>query len=110
MTLPWKPFAMRLCGKTWTVGWEEGLSVTRDTRGECRPRTAQIVLDAGITVDNAQEVLLHELIEAIDKEFGLGIQHSSVEVLGMVLHQALVDNLKLCRAITTIKAKKGTKK
>lgn len=97
---PWEPFTIRICGKDWSVKWQPDLLVTRECRAECRPHTLEIVFDPSLIEVNAREGLLHEVLEAIDQEFDLDIPHHAIEALGVVLHQALVDNPALVEALT----------
>ncbi|MEG3071033.1 MAG: hypothetical protein HQP61_02200 [Peptococcaceae bacterium] len=73
------------------VSVKEGLTVDRDHCGEYSPRELAITLDASLAKRH-DEILLHEIIEAVCDIYDLDIDHHHLTVLSSALCQVLKDN------------------
>lgn len=71
------------------------LSDDEDRWGEFNPRTGTIRLEAGIPDDMKEEVLLHEVLEAISDIYGVGLKEKQILVISSVLLAIVKDNPKL---------------
>lgn len=60
--------------------------------GECSFMMQEIRLDPTVPEDKKTEVLLHEIIEAIDGYYDMGLPHYQISTLAFALHQVLADN------------------
>lgn len=69
----------------------ENLAVDREHGGEYSPRELKISLDSSLRKRHG-EILIHEIIEAINDIYNLKINHDDMMVLGMALYQLLIDN------------------
>ena len=54
--------------------------------------THQIWIESDIPVQRQEEVLLHEIIESIDTDNELKLEHTQISALSNCLYQALKDN------------------
>lgn len=69
----------------------ENLAVDREHGGEYSPRELKISLDSSLRKRHG-EILMHEIIEAINDIYNLSIKHEDMMVLGIALYQLLIDN------------------
>lgn len=69
----------------------ENLAVDREHGGEYSPRELEISLDSSLRKRHG-EILMHEIIEAINDIYNLSIKHEDMMVLGVVLYQVLKEN------------------
>lgn len=69
----------------------ENLAVDREHGGEYSPRELKISLDSSIEKRHG-EILMHEIVEAINDIYNLKINHDDMMVLGVVLYQVLKEN------------------
>ena len=69
----------------------DSLVVDREHGGEYSPRELKINLDSSLRKRHG-EILIHEIIEAINDIYNLKINHDDIMVLGVVLYQVLKEN------------------
>ena len=69
----------------------DNLAVDREHGGEYSPRELKISLDSSLRKRHG-EILMHEIIEAINDIYNLNIEHEDMVVLGIALYQLLKDN------------------
>ena len=74
-----------------TVEVVENLAVDREHGGEYSPRELSISLDAAFRQRHG-EILMHEVVEAINDIYNLSISHDDMMVLGVVLYQVVKEN------------------
>jgi hypothetical protein len=60
--------------------------------GLCRVGPCRIELKADLPAGRLRETLLHEVIHAINSEYGIGLRERQVQALGTALVQVLRDN------------------
>jgi hypothetical protein len=60
--------------------------------GLCRVGPCQIEVKADMPAARARETLLHEVIHAVNSEYGIGLKERQVQALGTALVQVLRDN------------------
>lgn len=86
------PLAIKIAGKVWTVRQDPCLGVERSIFGEMRPVAQEIVIDKLLTNDRKEATLLHEIIEVINGDNELGMEHPQITTLASQLHQVIKDN------------------
>jgi hypothetical protein len=69
----------------------ENLAVDREHGGEYSPRELKISLDSSLRKRHG-EIIMHEIIEAINEIYNLKINHDDMMVLGVTLYQVLKEN------------------
>lgn len=69
----------------------ENLTIDREHGGEYSPRELKISLDSSLRKRHG-EILMHEIVEAINDIYNLNIRHEDMMVLGMALYQLFIDN------------------
>lgn len=69
----------------------DNLVVDREHGGEYSPRELKINLDSSLRKRHG-EILMHEIIEAINDTYNLSINHDDMMVLGVTLYQVLKEN------------------
>lgn len=87
------PQTVKVLGHTYSV-------VTRDQyiaessggTGQVNNYVNRIWIDSSLAPSTQNEVLIHEIIEAINYRCELNMEHRTICVLGEVLHQVLRDN------------------
>jgi hypothetical protein len=86
---------LKIAGYTVPVEWRIGLTDTAEAAGMYDDRARQILLDADLTGEEAKEVLIHEVIEAVNGIFNLEMPHHHIQTVSLGLHQALSDYITL---------------
>lgn len=71
---------------------EEQLLPEEGSTGQYSPLRDAILIHNQMTQQGKEEVLLHEIMEAIDYKFNLGINHAALTVMCTTLYQVLSDN------------------
>lgn len=69
----------------------DNLVIDREHGGEYSPRELKISLDSSLR-KRYGEILIHEIIEAINDIYNLSIKHEDMMVLGVTLYQVLKEN------------------
>ncbi len=86
------PVRIKIGALTYDVVLDPTLSAERRMFGELCPLTQKINIEANATKEQQQETLLHEIIEAINNNCELNLQHNQIQTLGFMLHQVLKDS------------------
>lgn len=60
--------------------------------GEYSFATQELRIDPSVPEGKKTEILLHEIVEAIDGYYELDLPHDKITVLAFALHQVLTDN------------------
>ena len=60
--------------------------------GKCNNYTNTITIAGGLAESSQKEILLHEILEALNYRLELGLEHRTICVLGETLNQVLSDN------------------
>jgi hypothetical protein len=69
----------------------KSLHTTADAFGLFDPNTMEIQIDAGTTDSHQLEVLMHEIIEAANTMYEMGLEHRNIQTIGVVLAQVFGD-------------------
>jgi hypothetical protein len=60
--------------------------------GSVNFQTLEIQIDASAAIGRREQSFLHEIIEAVNKEFDVELTHHQIELLEGGLYQVIVDN------------------
>lgn len=60
--------------------------------GQCNNYLQVITIANELPLSGQHEVLIHEVIEALNYRLELGLEHHKIAVLGEALHQVIWDN------------------
>jgi hypothetical protein len=92
---------IKIGGYTVSVVHSDNL-VANGLVGEYAPFEQKISIANGLSKQHEQETLIHEVLEAINDLYELGLEHDSqLCKLSVVLHQIIVDNEDLLNALRT---------
>lgn len=88
-----------LIGDTmWQIKFVRNVPATttpgRTVDGLCEPETCIIYIRKGLKPLYRLEVVLHEILHAIDFEYGITLDHKLIEKLEKPLQRLLMDNIK----------------
>ena len=86
------PTSVKIGGHRWSVKLEDNLVEKRDADGMCEIHHRRITVGGDADVDYQRQVLLHEIIEAIDLNYEMKLPHHKICTLEAALHQVLNDN------------------
>ena len=88
------PKNVKIAGYNYTVISEIGKRHERcaDDPAAMTPRTQMIWIDSEQSPDGQISSLFHEILEAINYHYQLGLKHSSLSVLETALYQVFKDN------------------
>ena len=86
---------IKIGGIYYKVIYKKDLARDRGHLGECCGNSAEIGLDNNLNKHVEDKVLLHEIIEAINFEYELKLEHEKISILESSLYQVLIDNKEL---------------
>lgn len=86
---------IKIGGINYEVKYKKNLARDRGNLGECCGNSAEIGLDEDINKNVKDKVLLHEIIEAINFEYELKLEHEKISILESTLYQIIIDNKKI---------------
>ena len=83
---------VKIAGVTYTIRISPHMRLEDDCSGKLRIGRAIIDLDDYMDPDIAKATLLHEIIEAIDTENELKLEHNKIQSISTQLYQVIHDN------------------
>ena len=83
---------VKIAGIVYSVRMVSQMSTEDNCTGKIRTGRAIIDLDNDMHPDMAKATILHEIIEAIDIENELSLEHHKVQSLATQLYQVINDN------------------
>lgn len=88
-----------LAGHAWRIKRVKGLRDEADNElyGSCDSRNRVIELCKGMDPNREWETVLHEMVHAVEKEYGLKLSEQKVEILGKGLREMLAPWLRSLR-------------
>jgi hypothetical protein len=89
---------VKIGGILYSISKIKDLARDKGHLGECCGNNASINLDDDLQPDVERKVLLHEIIEAINFEFELNLEHNKISVLESTLYQVIIDNKELIKS------------
>jgi len=85
------PDKLKIGGLTLDVVYKK-IVADRNNFGEMSFMNQTITIDPDIKQDKREDTFLHEILEAINHYYCIGLEHDNLTVLGRVLYQVLRDN------------------
>jgi len=88
------PKKIKIAGYDYTVVSEVGIHNERcaDDPAAMTPRSQMIWIDSKQTPDGQISSLFHEIIEALNYHYQLGLKHNVISILETSLYQVMKDN------------------
>jgi hypothetical protein len=83
---------IKILGHLMEVVFDEKLSIKRGVNGECCCNTGHLRISAQAQFSQQQDTLIHEILEAINYNLELKLEHHQICSIACVLHQVLMDN------------------
>jgi hypothetical protein len=92
-------FKIKVFHRTYSVNTVDKVldSEANELDGICMHNTGQILLSKSLSEDNSKEVLLHELIHALDGQLDIGFTEKDVQRTSVALFTLFRDNPKLVK-------------
>lgn len=90
---------VRVQGIDYEVLLDPHIAQERDSFGEYRAGRCQIALSAQSSTQQANHSFVHEVLEALNYNLNLTMDHHTLTALGAGLYQALMDNPELFRRL-----------
>ena len=100
-----RPERLRIIGKRYTVKWldevldEEG----KPLNGQADCDGLVIEMNNSLAIDTEQDILLHEVLHAVEGQMGLDVEDTVIERLATGLLAVLKDNPSLIRYLAAKK-------
>lgn len=85
------PDKVKVGGIVFSVKYDN-IAADRDFFGEISFIKQTITIDSTIQPGKQEETFLHEIIEAINANYAIGLEHDKLTVLAFAMHQVLKDN------------------
>jgi len=86
------PESVKIAGQVMTIKLDQWLASSEDRYGESSSMRGQITLDSTQPILHQQSTLLHEILETINKDNEIGLEHRQITTLATQLHQVITDN------------------
>jgi hypothetical protein len=83
---------IKIAGQVYDVKYNSKMPSKRGHNGECDSMDNEITIDPNLKMARQEQVLIHEIIEAINMEYPLELEHVQIEMLEVALYQIIVDN------------------
>ena len=99
------PEEITIGGHVITVSRTPGLLETESAYGLFDPINLRIEVDESLTNTMAWETLWHEVVEAINFFSESGLEHKSIQVFGLLLHQVANSMFTYKRPAKTVTKK-----
>lgn len=89
------PKKIKIGGLIFKVELHENLTTGLGSYGQMRPADMKIVIDSTIAKPMQESTFLHEIIEVINTNLELGMEHKIISALEAGLYQVIKDNPKV---------------
>lgn len=89
------PRRLIIGASAYTVKLVENLIAERGRSGECNFLRQTIQIDRALMDSKQKEVLLHEVLEAINEEYDVSLEHHQLSLLSVTLMATLRENKAL---------------
>ncbi len=90
---PQLPVELKIAGHIWQVGLlHPSIKKMQQADGLCDPENHEIAVVDGMPASRTVEVLIHEIIEALDATYALEMPHPTIQTLGVGIFQVFADN------------------
>lgn len=88
-----------IAGIDYKVSFKENLARDNGTVGTFCGNNTEIRIDSGIPEQRKEKTLLHEILEGINYEYDLDLEHRKISVLETAIFTMLKDNKKFINKI-----------
>ncbi len=85
------PARVKIGPHIYTVRMDNGIT-SRENFGEMYARILELVIDQHMHISRKESTFLHEVLEAVDFHWKVGLKHNQIELLEMALYQFIQDN------------------
>ncbi|MGC9338715.1 hypothetical protein [Listeria ivanovii] len=93
---------IKIAGYTVLISESPNLIANESRLGEYSPFEQVINIAAGLTEQQRFETIIHEVLEAINDIYELGLEHDTqLCKLSVIIHQILTDNKGLINALNS---------
>jgi len=86
---------IRILGHDYCLTFDPLLDKTRGSNGECCSNICRINIDSHSAPSRQKWTVIHEIIEGINYELELKLEHQQITALGASFFQVFADNPKL---------------
>lgn len=100
------PEQVRVVGKNYSILFVDEVD-DQDNNGEHNLQKQEIKVKRGIHFEAQRDVLLHEVIHAVDEQLDLRLKHKQVHALAVGVLQVLRENPTLVAFLTAQAPKRG---
>lgn len=91
---------IKVAGYQVKIETDRNILANESRLGEYSPFEQRIRLAEGLTVQQKSETLIHEILEAINDIYELGLEHDEqLCKLSVAIHQIMVDNPQLINVL-----------
>jgi hypothetical protein len=88
---------VKIGGIKYKIEYSKDLARDRGCLGECCCNSNVIRLDSDLSFHMERKTLLHEIIEAINFEYELKLEHTKISIIETALYQVIIDNAELIK-------------
>lgn len=86
------PKKVKIGGFIITIKAVKDIILTKGELGNYEPKEQNINIDESSTVQQQEEVFIHEILEAIKSIYDIELKHNLLTLIATVLHQVIKDN------------------
>lgn len=86
---------IKIGGILYNINMVKDLARDHNALGRCCGNSGNIDIDSDLEDKIKDKVFIHEVIEALNFEYELNLEHNKISILAMSLHQVLVDNMTI---------------
>jgi hypothetical protein len=83
---------VKIAGQVMKIVLDPHLASGEDRFGACNSMKGEIIIDSMQPIEHQESSLLHEIIEKINSDNELGLEHNQITLLGTQFHQVIKDN------------------
>ena len=86
------PKKIKIGGLVFKVEFHDNLTTGSGSYGQMRPAEMKIVIDSTIAKPMQESTFLHEIIEILNTNLELGMEHKVISAMEAGLYQVIKDN------------------
>jgi hypothetical protein len=83
---------IKIFGHNYRYIHERNLARDRGAQGQSCGNSCEIIYDKSLPETSQEEALIHEIIEQINYNLELSLEHPKITCLGTSIHQVIKDN------------------
>jgi len=93
--------SIKLMGRTWTVSPNRDIAIDDNNKGQFWDRKCEILIDPTWVPQAQGEILIHEVLEALNFTLRLEMEHANITRLSNGFFAVLRDNPQLMKHIAS---------